>query len=83
MDWPGEKLGLALVDRALLSKALIQLFANGWSCTPFLVVVWPKQLSPGDSGLCGRINGKLQEGLCQVGPSQTAAASAPTPVVMP
>ena len=32
MAW--EKLDLALVGRALLSKALIQLSADGWSCTP-------------------------------------------------
>ena len=34
-----EKLGLALVGRALLSKALVQLYADGWDCTPSLVVV--------------------------------------------
>ena len=32
---------LALVGRALLSKALIQLSADGWGCTPSLVV-WPE-----------------------------------------
>ena len=41
-DWQWEKLGLALVDRALLSKALIPFSANGWSYTPFLVLVWPE-----------------------------------------
>ena len=39
MDWPWEKPGLALVYRALLSKALIQLSAYGWGRTPSLVVV--------------------------------------------
>ena len=41
-DWQWRKLGLALVSRALLSKALIQLSANRWGCTPSLVVVWPE-----------------------------------------
>jgi len=38
----GKKLGLALVGRALLSTALIQLSTDGWDCTPSLVVVWPE-----------------------------------------
>ena len=37
-EW--ENLGLALVGRALISKALIQLYADGWGCTLSLVVVW-------------------------------------------
>ena len=41
-----ENLGLALVGRALLSKALIQLFADGWGCAPSLVVVWPEATQP-------------------------------------
>ena len=36
-----KKLGLALVGRALLSKALIQLSADGCGSTPSLVVVCP------------------------------------------
>ena len=28
--------------RALLSKALIQLSADGWGCVPSLLVVWPE-----------------------------------------
>ena len=43
-DW--EKLGLALVGRALLSKALIQLSDDGWGCTPSLVVVWSEVTQP-------------------------------------
>ena len=43
-DW--KKLGLALVGRALLSKALIQLSAGGWDCTLSLVVVWPEVTQP-------------------------------------
>ena len=35
-DWQWEKVGLALVGRAKFSKALIQLSADGWSCTPSL-----------------------------------------------
>ena len=41
-----EKLGLALVGRALLGKALIQLSADGWGCTASLVVVWPEASQP-------------------------------------
>jgi len=40
------KLGLALVGRPLLSKALIQLSAGGWDCTLSLVVVWPEVTQP-------------------------------------
>ena len=39
-DWQWEKLGLALVGRALLSKTLIQLSTDGWGCTPTLLSVW-------------------------------------------
>ena len=45
-DWQWEKLGLTLVDGALLSKALIQLSANGWDFTPSLVVVLPETTQP-------------------------------------
>ena len=37
-DWFWEELGLALVGRALLSKTLIQLSADGWGCTLSLIV---------------------------------------------
>ena len=40
IEW--GKLGLALVGRALLSKARIQLSADGWGCAPSLLVVWPE-----------------------------------------
>ena len=69
------KLGLALVDRAFLNKALIRLSVNGWGFTPSLVVFWPEATQP--CGLCAQVNGSLQEGLCQGGPSRTAAASTP------
>ena len=45
-DWQWEKLGLVLVGRALLSKALVQLSSDGWGCTPSLVVVWPEATQP-------------------------------------
>ena len=32
----GVKLGLALVDRAMLIKSLIQFSADGWDCVPSL-----------------------------------------------
>ena len=37
---------LALVGRTLLSKALIQLSADGWDCTPSLAVVRPEGTLP-------------------------------------
>ena len=47
MEGTGDgKNGLVLVDRALLSKALIQLSADGWGYTPSLVVVWPEVTQP-------------------------------------
>ena len=33
-DWLWVKLGLALVDKAMLSKSLIQYSADGWGCVP-------------------------------------------------
>ena len=38
----GKKMGLALVDRAMLSKSLIRLSSDGCSCAPSLFIVWPK-----------------------------------------
>jgi len=63
-DW--EKLGLALVGRALLSKAVIQLSADGWGFDPSLLFGL-RQHCPGVYRLYGRVNGDLQEGLCQGG----------------
>ena len=61
-DWWWEKLDLALVGRALLSKALIQLSADGWSCAPSLLVIWPEATqSWGLLQLYDRVNGNLQE----------------------
>ena len=79
-DW--EKLGLALVGRALLSKAVIQLSADGWGFDPSLLFGL-RQHCPGVYRLYGRVKDDLQEGLCQGGPSQTATASAFIPVVSP
>ena len=42
----GKKLGLVLVGRALLTKALIQLSADWWSYTPSLLVVWLEVTQP-------------------------------------
>ena len=33
---------LALVERAVLSKTLIQLSADGFGCAPSCLVVWPE-----------------------------------------
>ena len=34
------KLGLVLMDKAMLSKSLIQFSVDGWSCVPFLLFTW-------------------------------------------
>ena len=36
-DWLWGKSGLALVGRAMLSKSLVQLSADKWSCDPSLL----------------------------------------------
>ena len=82
MDWSCERLGLALVGRALLSKAVIQLSADGWGFDSSLLFGL-RQHCPGVYRLCGRVNGDLQEGLCHGGLSGSAAASALIPVVGP
>ena len=51
-DW--EKLGLLWWAEILLSKTLIQLSADGWGCTPSLIVVWPE--APSLSGLYGNLH---------------------------
>ena len=35
-----EKLGLVLIGGAILSKSLIQLSVDGWSCVPSLLFTW-------------------------------------------
>ena len=35
-----------LVGRAVFSKALIQLSADGWGCAPSLLVVWSEATQP-------------------------------------
>ena len=45
-DWWWEKLGLALVGKALLSKALIQLSADEWGWAPSLVFFWSEETQP-------------------------------------
>ena len=56
-DWQWVDLVLVLVDRVMLSKTLIHLFADGWSCVPSLLVVWLWKPSPGVCWLCSRANG--------------------------
>ena len=43
-EW--ENIGLVLVGRALISEALIQLYADGWGCSFSLEVVWPEVTQP-------------------------------------
>ena len=69
-DWQCEKLGLALMGRALLSKALIQSSADGWGCVPSLLVVWPEVTQSWVYGHYGRVNGDLQKDLHQGGTSE-------------
>ena len=74
-DWQWEKLGLVLVGSAMLIKSLIQLFADGWSCAPFLLVVWLVATQPwGLWTLCG-VNSNLQKDLRQEAFSRTAASA--------
>ena len=63
------KLSLALVDKVLISKTLIQLSADGWDSPPSLLVVWPEATQP-----WSRANGDLQEGSLQGAPPRTVAA---------
>ena len=63
-DWLWGQLGLALMGRAVLSKTLIQMSADGWDCALSLLVVWPETRSPG-------VN-KFQEGSCHSAAPRTA-----------
>ena len=45
-DWLYENMALPLVGRALLSKALIQLSADGCGCVLSFSVVWPEITQP-------------------------------------
>ena len=38
------KLGLVLMDGAMLSKPLIQFSVNGWSCVPSLLFTWDQTM---------------------------------------
>ena len=40
-DWLRGKLGLVLMGRAMLSKASIQFFVNGWGCVPSVIYLGP------------------------------------------
>ena len=78
-----EKLILALVGRALISKGLIQLLADGWGCAPSLLVVWPGMTQPWVYGLFCRVNDDLQKDSHQGVPSRIAAACGPIPAASP
>ena len=72
-DWQWEKLGLALVGRALLDKALIQLSAN---VLPPWSLFGLRDPALGSAGLYGKVNGDSKRAYAKRGPSQAAAASA-------
>ena len=75
-------LSLALVGRPLLNKALIQLSADGWGCTPSLIFVWPEMTQPwGATRLYDRVKSELQEILHQGGPFWPNRVDAHVPVV--
>ena len=82
-NWLWEKLSLALVGKALLSKALIQLSLIAGVALPPWYLFGLRQPSPGVYRLSGRVNGDVQEGLCHGGLSGSAAASALIPVLGP
>ena len=79
-DWRWEKLRLVLVGKAMLSKTLIRLSADGWGYAPFLLVFGLRWHSPGVQRLHRRNIGDLQDHLCQVTSPRTAATSAPFPM---
>ena len=71
-DWLWVKLGLGLVGKMMLSKSLIQFYADGWGCVP----------SPRPNyGRDNVSNGDLhQKDLCQHSAApRTVVASAPDP----
>ena len=53
--WWLEKLGLALVGRAVFSKTLIQLSADGWVALSPCLLFGLRQHSPGIYGLHSRV----------------------------
>ena len=72
-DWLWVKLGLGLVGKMMLSKSLIQFYADGWGCVP----------SPRPNyGRDNVSNGDLhQKDLCQhTSAPRTVVFSAPDPV---
>ena len=52
-------MGLALAGRALLSKFLIILSADWWSCTPYMVVFWLVATPPPAPGSMGSMAGLM------------------------
>ena len=61
-DWWWEKLSLALLVSALLSKVLIQLSADERGSTSSLVAVWPEVTQRWGLWLYGRVNGDPTRG---------------------
>ena len=49
-NWLWGKLSLALVDRAMLSKSLIQLSVDGWGCVPSLLFDLKPNYGGGNEG---------------------------------
>ena len=78
-DWPWEKLGLSLVGRALLSKALIQLSLIGGVAAPSILVFWLEVTQPWAAGLM--VSSK--SAYAKMDLSRPAAASALISVVSP
>ena len=67
-DWRWEKLGLALVGRALLSKALIQLYTDRWGSLPVSCLAWgdPALESAGSIvGIMAPPRGTFRDCCCQ------------------
>ena len=49
-DWLRWKLGLILLDRAMLSKSFIQFSVDGWGCVPSLLFTWGQTMVGGFPG---------------------------------
>ena len=79
-EWWWEKLDLALVGRAVLSKTLIQLSTDEWGCVPSLLVVWHEVNQPWGLWVLGLMV-TFKRTFSQGALSRAAAASAPLPMV--
>ena len=82
MEWRWEKLSLALVGRALLSKVLIWLSTDRWDCAPSLLVTWSEVTPPwGLRALLGEW--WPPRGFMSRGTFQDCCCQCPVPVVNP